>query len=637
MRKKTTCNRDCPDACGIVATVEDGRVVQLQGDPDHPITRGFLCFRTSHFLERQYADDRITTPLIKTADGFREASWDEAMDTVTERLLSARAEGPESIFHYQSGGSLGALMGLCGRFWRAFGPVSEKSGDICTGALDWAQTQDFGQTEASDLADLENAASILIWGKNVYTSSPHTIPFLKAAKKRGARLVLVDPIAHKTAKLCERVVRPRPGGDLALALAVGRLCFEEGHADPRAADWCDGLEEYRALCEARSLEELLAEADVSLDDARFLAETLGVKPCTILVGWGMGRRVNGAQTVRAVDALGAVTGNVGVPGGCVSYYFNRKSAVTSLKGDGEPPRTFSEPLFGAQVLAANPPVRFLWVTAGNPVAMLPDSERVRTAIRSVETVVVVDSWMSDTAKEADIILPVATLLEDDDVMGGYGHHYLGVSRPVVPPLGEARTDLEILQDLAGRVGLGGVLEGDARSWKERAFGPKLEAHGVSLADLEAGPVRNPCAPRVVYEGRAFPTESGKAQLLGALDDVEPVSGEGFPLFLFAVSTPRAQSSQQARPLEGPAEARVHPSSSGGVPDGGLGVLESRLGSMPVRVVHDEGLRADVCWMDKGGDLGGDRAANKLIGARLTDHGEGGALYDERVRISRSSV
>ena len=258
--------------------------------------------------------------------------------------------------------------------------------------------------------------------------------------------------------------------------------------------------------------------------------------------------------------------------------------------------------------------------------MLPDSAAVRDAIAGVGTVVVVDSWMSDTAREADVILPVATLLEDDDLVGAYGHHYLGVSQPVVPPRGEAKTDLEILQALAARVGLEEHMCGTPREWKARALNEE-----VDLDDLEDGPRRNPLSPRIAHEGRRFQTPSGKARLLTRIavhDD-----DEEFPLKLIAVSTPSAQSSQQAVPLEGPAVCRVHPSVSP-VDDGQLARLVSRIGTLEVHVVHDAGQRADVCWMDKGGDLMGGRAANKLVSAAHTDFGEGAALYDEGVCLEK---
>ncbi|MSP63631.1 MAG: molybdopterin oxidoreductase, partial [Myxococcales bacterium] len=166
--RRTLCNRDCPDVCGIVAHVEDGRVLRISGDRDHPITRGFLCYRTHQFLATQYAPDRLTAPLLRRGDRFVPIGWDEALDLAAERLTTLRREsGPAAIFHYRSGGSLGILKHLSDYFFALFGPVTTKRGDICSGAGDAAQMTDFGEEESHDLFDLLNAKHIVLWGKNV--------------------------------------------------------------------------------------------------------------------------------------------------------------------------------------------------------------------------------------------------------------------------------------------------------------------------------------------------------------------------------------------------------------------------------------------------------------------------------------
>jgi len=297
---KTYCNRDCPDACGIVATVEDGRVTRLQGDPDHPVTRGFLCYRTSHFLESPYYKERLTAPLYRSNGAFHEIGWDEALDIAAERLLAIREEsGPAAIFHYRSGGSLGLLKSLSDYFFERFGPVTTKRGDICSGAGEAAQEADFGVSESSDIFDLLNARQILLWGKNVFTSSPHTIPILKQAMAGGTKLVLIDPVHHKTASLCERFIRPSPGGDFALAMAVARLLFERGWIDPDAASYCDNLEAFEALAFRKSVQAWCTEADVAVDDALDLARRLGPEgPATILVGWLLYRHMPPVHDLR---------------------------------------------------------------------------------------------------------------------------------------------------------------------------------------------------------------------------------------------------------------------------------------------------------------------------------------------------
>jgi len=637
--KRTVCNRDCPDACAILATVEEGRVTRIQGDPAHPVTRGFLCRRTNLFLERQYSPERITTPLLRVGDRFEPIGWDAALDLAARRLQEIKAEsGPAAIFHYRSGGSLGILLALTDLFFERFGPVTVKRGDICSGAGDWAQMTDFGEEESSDLFDLENAREILLWGKNVYVSSPHLLPVLRRAQERGARLTLVDPAWHRTAGLCEKFVQPRPGGDFALAMAVARVLLERGWTDPDAASYCDNLDAFAALARSRSLEAWCAEADVPEEAALDLARRLGPgKPCAIQVGWGMGRRVNGASIVRALDALAALSGNLGIAGGGVSFYYKRRRAFDTsfVKGLDAAPRSICEPLFGPEVLAAqDPPVRAVWITAGNPVAMLPESETTVRALETRDFVVVCDSFMTDTARLAHLVLPTTTLLEADDLVGSYGHHMIGAAVPVVLPPEGVRSDLEIMQGLAARTGLSDVMAGTARDWKRRILRPEVAARGVTVEALEAdGPKRNPIPERILFADRKFPTASGRVNLLTDAPAPRAEAPPGYPLTLLSLSTDKSQSSQWAVEEPGPAVATLHPDAAAGVADGGKARLESAVGAMTVRVKHDARQRRDVVLVPKGGHLRAGRCANALVRARTTDHGEGGALYDEPVRVT----
>jgi anaerobic selenocysteine-containing dehydrogenase len=642
--RRTTCNRDCPDACSIIATVEGEKITRLAGDPDHPVTRGFLCYRTSHFLPRQYSPDRLLCPLVRGKNGeFSPIGWTEALDLCATRLSRIREEsGPAAIFHYRSGGSLGLLKHLTDYFFEKFGPVTVKRGDICSGAGDAAQTTDFGDEDAHDLFDLLEAKNILLWGKNVHVSSPHTLPVLREAKKRGAQLVLIDPIRHQTATLCDEFVQPRPAGDFSLAMAVARLLFERDWVDPAAATYCDHLDEFRALVMSRSVADWCADADVPFAQALGIAERLGPrKPCAILVGWGMGRRKAGGAIVRALDALSAISGNVGIPGGGVSFYFKRRGAfdLGFIRGKAAAPRTLCEPLFGQEVLdARDPPVRAIWVTGANPAAMLPDSRKVAEALSTREFVVVVDTFLTDTARLAHLVLPTTTLLEEDDLLGAYGHHYLATARPVVTPPEGVKSDLEIAQALAQRLGLADVMAGTPRQWKERLVAPRLAPHGITVDRLDEGAIKNPLAVKVLFEGRKFKTQSGRMNLMSSPPSADAVKGAipEYPLWLMSLSTADSQSSQWTRKQDGPVAVTVHPDAAAGIEDGGLGCLESPIGSLTVRVAYDAKQRRDVALVPKGGHMRDGRCPNVLVRAVTTDIGEGAALYDERVRLVPAS-
>jgi anaerobic selenocysteine-containing dehydrogenase len=226
------------------------------------------------------------------------------------------------------------------------------------------------------------------------------------------------------------------------------------------------------------------------------------------------------------------------------------------------------------------------------------------------------------------------LLEADDLVGAYGHHWLGVSRPVVPPPEGVKSDLEITQALAARMGLADVVAGTAREWKERIALPKLAPAGVTLETLEAGAVRNPLAPRVLFADGKFATPSGKVNLMTARDVPPPDApfDPEFPLLLTSLSTDKSQSSVFSKRQSGPAIVTVHPDSARGIADGATARLESAMGALTVRVAYDPKQRRDVLLIPKGGGLRDGRCANALIRARTTDRGEGGSLYDERVRL-----
>jgi anaerobic selenocysteine-containing dehydrogenase len=266
--------------------------------------------------------------------------------------------------------------------------------------------------------------------------------------------------------------------------------------------------------------------------------------------------------------------------------------------------------------------------------MLPDASTVKRALETRELTVVADAFLTDTARAAHIVLPTPTMLEDDDLVGAYGHHWLGEVRPVVPPPDGVKSDYEIARLLARRLRLGAAYEEGLDAWKERLLA-KVAGRGATLDALRSGYVRNPLAPKVLFADRVFPTATGKVNLIHDLDPVPPRPTAERPLFLMAISTEKAQSSQWARPRaagDGPAEATVHPDAAPGCRDGDVVTVESEAGSMSVRLKLDPRQRRDVLLMAKGGWLAQGRCANVLVAARETDAGGGAVYYDTPVRI-----
>lgn len=631
---KTTCNRDCPDACGIIAEVEGDRIVALRGDPDHPVTQGFLCYRTSRFLTRQYHPSRLTKPLLRRGDRQVEIPLAEALDIAAEKLMTIKNEsGAGAIFHYRSGGSLGMLKMAADHFFAAFGPTAVKIGDICSGGGDAAQELDFGAEDSNDLFDLYHSKHIINWGKNIYVSNVHLVPILKEAKKRGSQLICIDPVYTRSAQLADHYLQIKPDGDIALVSDVARRLIERGQITPEAKEICANFDEFRELVFSRTAAEYSRQHELSEAQVELVTRAMADRPASILVGWGLQRRLRGATTVRALDALSTISGNLTIKGGGSSFYFKRRGAFdVSFMNKNKPPRLISEPRMGEELLSARPPVRAIWVTAGNPVAMLPDSATVARAFEQLEFSVVVDAFPTDTTRRASLVLPTTTMLEDDDLLGAYGNHFLNVSRPVIAPPPGVLTDLELMQELANRTGMPEVMLGPARAWKEKMMA-RAKERGVSLEDIEQGPKKNPFAEDVLYAQKKFGTKSGKVELLSAVPaSLEDEEARDYPLMLFSNSTEKGQSSQWAIELEGEITATVHPESANGLADGARAKLSSAIGSLQVRVVHDFSQRRDVVIVPKGGHFDRGWSANALIRARETDHGGGAAYLSARVKI-----
>lgn len=634
---RTACTRDCPDACQLIATVEDGRVTRLRGDGAHPITRGFLCYRTDHYLERQYSPERLTTPLVRRGGVLSPATWDEALDLVARKLAAARdVHGCASILRVTGGGSLGLLKLVNRHFFELLGPVTHTRGDICSGAGEAGQVADMGISEANDLDDLENSRAIVLWGKNVAETGVHLIPRLRAARARGVPIVQIDPVHNaQTLKLCDRYFPVRPGGDGFLALGIARALFDDGRTAPDAPSYCDGIEAFTALAHRHTVSEWAVRADLPEASVRELAALYGsARPLATFIGWGMGRHLYGSATVRLVDALAAITGNLGVPGGGASYTFQRRGGFDTSwikRPENKGARTLLEPLLGEELLRAEPPIHAVVIDNANPVSQLPDSASVARALGSVDFLVVLDAFLTDTAELAHVVLPTTTMLEEHDVTGSYGHAYVQLAQPVVPPPEGVRSDLAIYQALAQRLGFGEAMRSSAEAFIDRLLAP-MTAAGVTRAALAEGALRKPEARRVHFEGRHFPTPTGRFQLIADFPDDPTPTEPGYPLVLLSNASYRSQASQRTRAGQGePGEVIAHPDAAPGLRDGMLAVLASPLARVLVRVRLDEKQRRDTVVYAKGrwGKFGG---PNALIRARATDAGGGAAYYDQCVAL-----
>ncbi len=305
-RVRTTCTRDCPDSCGIVATVEDGRIVRHVGDPEHGVTRGFLCRRGHRYLRRFYSPDRILHPLRRTPGGWRRVTWDDALDLAAEKLAHYRDTlGPLSVVAVSYSGLKGLVSRTLWRlFWAHFGGATFTEGGLSVEAAFAAQQQDFGAPCTHSPEDLANSAAVVIWGKNIVVTRPHAWPFLTAARKMGAVVHVVDPVRCSTARRADRHYQLRPGSDALLAMGVGRLLIERDAVDREFVDrYCRGFDGYRRLVGSYELEDVAEATDLTRDQIEELAELYATtKPLATMAGLGPCYWRRGGSTVRLIDA-----------------------------------------------------------------------------------------------------------------------------------------------------------------------------------------------------------------------------------------------------------------------------------------------------------------------------------------------
>jgi len=637
---RTICMRDCPDTCSIIATVEDGRVIRQRGDPDHGVTRGVLCARGNAYLKRQYDPARLRFPLRRRAGGWERLGWNDALDLVAERLAHARDTwGPRSILAVQYSGMRGWVAKILARlFWARLGGVTMTRGGLSIETLGAAQTADFGADDSHAPEDLANSRGVVVWGKNLAVTHLHWVAFVTDARRRGAKLLVIDPVCTATAKRADSFFQLRPGTDGLLALGVARRLLERGATDARfIADHTANFDAFRQLAFSRSLEEVAAGTDLPVGQIDEIADCYaGARPVATLVGLGPSYWPHGGASVRAIDALAALTGNLGIPGGGVSTARFRRPPFDWSVADAAGPsagRQLSLPRLGDAILGAtDPALRVGWIAGANPAAAVPDTSRVKAALRSLDFLVVVEQFLTATAELADVVLPCTTYLETDELVTAYGHAWLGLAQAAVEPEGEARSDAAIFQALAERLGFGPALAGTPEEWSGRLLGP-LAAHGVTVETLREGPRPNPLAIQVPFADRRFPTASGRFELLGQLPS--PVPRPEGSLHLMATKTLRMVNTQ-ILPEDLPAEATValHPETLArlGASDGQRVRVASAVGRIEARASADPAIRRDVALLNPALWAGDASGVNQLREACVTDLGEGAAMHATQVTI-----
>ncbi|HET9045512.1 MAG TPA: molybdopterin oxidoreductase family protein [Casimicrobiaceae bacterium] len=465
---RAACPHDCPDTCAMLVTVEKGKAIEIRGDPSHPTTNGTLCTKVARYLDRTYSRDRVLHPMRRVGrkgEGrFARISWDDALDEIAARFgaIAASADGPQAILPYSYAGTMGYLQygSMDRRFFHRLG-ASLLDRTICAsaGKAGWAAV--IGASVGMDVEQYQNSGLILIWGSNAVTSNLHFWTRAQEAKRRGARLVAIDPYRSATAEKCHEHIALMPGTDAALAYGLMHVLIAEGCVD---RDYIDchtiGFDALAARAAEWPPERTARTCGIPVEQVVRLARDYGtIKPAAIRLNYGMQRVHGGGNAVRAVACLPALVGAWRDPAGGAllssSGTFPVNGAALErpdlIRGT---PRTINMSAIGdALINARDPPLRAIYVYNSNPVAVAPESGKVVKGFARDDLFCVVhEIFQTDTADYADILLPATTQLEQTDVHGSYGHLYALANNPAIEPLGEALPNTEVFRRLAARMG-----------------------------------------------------------------------------------------------------------------------------------------------------------------------------------------
>lgn len=534
------CPHDCPDACGVLITVEEGRAVKIQGDSEHPVTRGFLCAKVAKYIDRVYSPDRVLYPMKRVApkgtggfDKFERIGWDEALSTIAKKFRAIADEfGSEAILPYSYGGTLGTLnnASMDRRFFHRLG-ASQLDRTICSSAGEVGLTSVQGAKYGTEPEQFRHSKYIIAWASNIHGNNIHLWPFIEEARREGAKLVVIDPYRTRTAECADWYLPIIPGTDTALALGMMHIIIGEGLYDSAyVTKYSVGFEQLRERAEEYTPEKVANWTGIAADDIRKLArEYATTRPAVIRLNYGIQRGDHGGMATRAVTMLPVLIGSWKEVGGGLQMSL---SGAFALNGDalkrpdlmisslGRPARTINMVELGKALTEVNnPPVKALFVYHSNPAAVCPDHNKVVRGLSRPDLFTVVhEQFMTDTTDYADVVLPATTFFEHGDLQKAYGHYYLQTSQKAIEPLGECKSNVDTFRALAKKMGFADSCFDET---DEQMMDSALKSENPWLRGITRERLDRENHIRLKFDGDGtpflpfakgdFPTPSGKAE------------------------------------------------------------------------------------------------------------------------------
>jgi anaerobic selenocysteine-containing dehydrogenase len=684
------CPHDCPDACGVLITVEDGKATRIKGDPAHPVTRGFLCAKVAKYLDRVYSPDRVLYPMKRVAPkgpaksgAFRRISWDKALDEIAAKFHTIVKEcGSEAILPYSYGGTLGKLgnASMDRRFFHRLG-ASQLARNICAEAGAAGIKSVYGVNMGTEPEQFAQSKYIIAWAANIHGNNVHLWPFIEEARRNGAKLIVIDPYRTRTAACADWHIPINPGTDVALALGMMHIIINEKLYDANyVARHTVGFDPLRAKVQEYPPNKVAQWTGVSAADVERLArEYATVRPAVIRMNYGVQRSQNGGMATRAIAILPCITGSWREVGGglqlSTSGAYGLNTAALERpdlmqKSLGRPARTINMVELGKALNEVDdPPVRALFVYNSNPAAVCPNHNQViRGLTRSDLFTIVHEQFFTDTTDYADIVLPATTFFEHKELQSAYGHYYLQMSNQAIQPPGECRSNVEVFRALAQKLGFEDECFGDSvddmmdqalqtpNPWLKGLTRNRLETEGHIRLNFGGNPDSTP-EPFLPYANGNFRTPSGRALLYNeelARSGLDPVASfvspdesrhtsktSTFPLELLARKADNFLNSTfsnlptlQAMEDLGLLEMHAQDARARGICDGDSVRVFNRRGEIQLRAkvngsVAPGVVAAKLNWAKL---TPGGRNINVLTSEKLSDMGNSATFYSVLVEV-----
>ncbi len=558
-----SCPMDCSDLCRFIVTVENNRIINLKGDRHHPVTKGLICKKGRALVERLYHPERIRHPLIKKGNTFVKASYDQVINQISSVLLSIKKSyGTRSILNYTSDGYGGLKNRIQTIFFNCLGGVTQPEGSLCWGAGIAAQTYDFGSSRGHFPDDVLTAQTILVWGRNPKFTSVQLYARLKQAQKNGCNVIVIDPVKTATARSFKNYIRINPSTDGALALAMANTIISHNfHDKPFIRKHVIGFDRFKAYAAGFTLEK--AEKITGIEKKIIKELAVGYAKAgtaAIYIGFGMQRYHNGGNSVRCIDALGAITGKIGKKGCGVNYA--AKSISPYIYDVEKQSRQYAVNTryfpFGKLgdflEQEKSPPIKAVFVASGNPLTQSPDLEKTVRQFSRIDFKVVFDHFLTDTARRADIVIPAAFVFEQADVFATSMYTpVLNYSQKAVEPPDGIMPEFDFYLKLAEKTGLDNLGFKTSEEYLKRStasFSQKIGTQDVLSPEAYLRIKKD----EIAWEDKVFETPSGKIELYSrkALQDGQsplpnfsaPYMGKDqFPLRLLTCHTKDSMHSQ----------------------------------------------------------------------------------------------